>query len=94
MKRGTLPSEATTDGIKVSVKPRYVEARSRPEQNAYFFAYEVTIEDGMTPAEDRGSTSDQQRDALRGEDLRHVTSAHPHTDEVPEQHHAHDLHDR
>lgn len=36
-------SDATTKGIRVTVKPRYVEARSKPVESAYFFAYEVTI---------------------------------------------------
>ena len=39
----STPSEATTEGVRVTVKPRYVDARSRPVENAYFFAYEVTI---------------------------------------------------
>jgi ApaG protein len=45
------PSEATTEGIRVTVKPRYVDARSKPVENAYFFAYEVTIaNEGSSPA--------------------------------------------
>lgn len=43
-------SEATTEGIRVTVKPRYVEARSKPVEGAYFFAYEVTIANVGTSA--------------------------------------------
>ena len=46
-----LSSEATTEGIRVSVKARYVEERSEPARGAYFFAYEVTISNvGDAPA--------------------------------------------
>ncbi len=47
-----LMSEATTDGIRVTVNPRYVEARSKPVENLYFFSYEVTITNvGTAPAQ-------------------------------------------
>ena len=37
------PSEATTQGIRVVVKPQYLANESRPVDNTYVFAYEVTI---------------------------------------------------
>jgi ApaG protein len=44
-------SEAITEGIRVTVTPRYVEERSKPVDNEYFFAYEVTIaNEGASPA--------------------------------------------
>lgn len=47
----STPSEATTEGIRVTVKPRYVDERSKPVDNEYFFAYEVTIANvGSSPA--------------------------------------------
>lgn len=47
-----MSSKATTEGIEVSVEARYVEERSDPEQDAYFFAYEVTIRNvGDAPAQ-------------------------------------------
>jgi ApaG protein len=35
---------AMTDGIRVTVRPSYVAARSRPEVHEYVFAYHVRIE--------------------------------------------------
>lgn len=35
---------AMTDGIRVTVRPRFVEARSRPEVHEYVFQYRVRIE--------------------------------------------------
>jgi ApaG protein len=35
---------AMSDGIRVTVRPRYVEARSRPAVHEYVFAYRVRIE--------------------------------------------------
>lgn len=36
--------EAVTRDIRVSVTPQYLEAESRPENNAYFWAYTIVIE--------------------------------------------------
>jgi ApaG protein len=36
-------SEATTRGIRVRVRSRYVPERSNPKQSQYFFAYSVEI---------------------------------------------------
>lgn len=36
-------SEATTNGIKVEVKTRFLEERSNPQVNKFLFAYTVTI---------------------------------------------------
>ncbi len=36
-------STATTRGIKVDVESEYVEERSDPEQNKYFFVYHIRI---------------------------------------------------
>ena len=36
--------EAVTRDIRVSVTPQYLEAESRPERNAYFWAYTIVIE--------------------------------------------------
>ncbi len=36
-------SNETTRGIQVSVKSFHIPERSRPDQNYYFFAYQVTI---------------------------------------------------
>jgi ApaG protein len=36
-------SEAVTRGIRVEVTSRYVEERSRPGENEWFFAYDVKI---------------------------------------------------
>lgn len=36
-------SDATTRGIRVRVKAFHIPERSQPEQNYYFFAYQVTI---------------------------------------------------
>jgi len=47
----SMSSEATTEGIRVSVQARYVEQRSDPARNVYFFAYAVTIHNvGTAPA--------------------------------------------
>lgn len=35
---------ATTRGIKVTVTPRFMPDESRPQQNRFFFAYEIEIE--------------------------------------------------
>jgi len=35
---------AITNGIRITVRPRYVEARSRPEVHEYVFVYRVRIE--------------------------------------------------
>jgi ApaG protein len=35
--------EAETDGIEVRVRPDYVEERSNPREDLYFWAYSVTI---------------------------------------------------
>ncbi len=49
--RECKPSEATTDGIRVSVTPRFLEERAKPVDNHYFFSYEVTISNvGSEPA--------------------------------------------
>ena len=37
-------SYAATDGVEVTVRVGYVESQSSPEEQRYFFAYEVTIE--------------------------------------------------
>lgn len=36
--------EAETRGIRVSVMPVYVDERSAPDENLWFWAYQVTIE--------------------------------------------------
>lgn len=36
--------EATTDGIKVTVRPMFLEEQSEPSDNHYVWAYHVTIE--------------------------------------------------
>ena len=36
-------SETTTRGIRVEVESMYVEERSEPRENYYFFAYRVRI---------------------------------------------------
>ena len=36
--------EAVTRNIRVSVTPQYLETESRPEQNRYFWAYTIVIE--------------------------------------------------
>lgn len=35
--------EATTEDIKITVKPRFVEEQSFPDENYYFWAYTVEI---------------------------------------------------
>jgi len=37
-------SEATTNGVKVRVEPKFVPGRSAPQRGLWFFAYRVTIE--------------------------------------------------
>lgn len=37
-------SEATTDGVRVAVRARYVEERSDPDENLWFFSYWIEIE--------------------------------------------------
>ena len=45
------PSDATTQGIRVTVVPRYVAERSSPVKSNFFFAYEVVITNvGTSPA--------------------------------------------
>ena len=45
-------SDATTEGIHVHVESEYVEERSNPRDNYYFFAYRVTISNvGALPAQ-------------------------------------------
>ena len=36
--------EAVTRNIRVSVTPQYLETESRPDQNRYFWAYTIVIE--------------------------------------------------
>lgn len=36
-------SVAVTKGVKVEAKPQYLEDRSNPERNYYFFAYHIRI---------------------------------------------------
>ena len=36
-------SEASTRGVRVEVRSRYVPERSNPEKNAWFFAYTVRV---------------------------------------------------
>jgi ApaG protein len=44
--------EAVTKGIRVSVRSQYIPERSNPNENVFFFAYEVTISnDGDEPAQ-------------------------------------------
>ena len=45
-------SEALTEGIRVTVKSRYVPERSEPAKNRYFFAYRISISnEGGAPAQ-------------------------------------------
>ncbi len=45
-------SEAVTRGVYVSVESEFVPERSDPENDAFFFAYHVTIRnDGQTPVQ-------------------------------------------
>lgn len=37
-------SHSVTEGIEVTVRSGYVESQSNPEEDNFFFAYEVTIE--------------------------------------------------
>lgn len=44
-------SEAETEGVRVSVKSRYLKEQSAPAKNRFVFAYTVTITNqGQTPA--------------------------------------------
>jgi ApaG protein len=44
--------EAVTQGIRVSVRSQYVPERSNPNEDVFFFAYEVTIaNEGDEPAQ-------------------------------------------
>ena len=46
-----LPT-ATTEGIRVTVRTRYLPERSKPMANQYVFAYEITLEnEGEEPAQ-------------------------------------------
>ncbi len=38
-----IASEATTDGVRVSVRSRYLAERSAPEEGEYFFIYTVRV---------------------------------------------------
>lgn len=45
-------SVAVTQGIKISVICKYLEAESEPERDRYVFAYQVTMEnEGFEPAQ-------------------------------------------
>lgn len=45
-------SDATTEGIRIQVESEYLEERSNPRDNYYFFTYHVTItNDGTSPAQ-------------------------------------------
>jgi len=45
-------SDTTTEGIRIQVESEYVEERSNPRDNYYFFAYTVTITNvGSRPAQ-------------------------------------------
>jgi len=45
-------SEATTEGIRVRVRARYLAEHSQPRQQKFVFTYTVTIEnEGSTPAQ-------------------------------------------
>lgn len=45
-------SDTTTEGIRIQVETEYVEERSNPRDNYYFFAYTVTITNvGLRPAQ-------------------------------------------
>lgn len=39
-----MSSEAITEGIRVQVSPQYIAEESIPDENEYFFAYTITIE--------------------------------------------------
>lgn len=44
-------SVAITNGIRITVSTRYLEHKSEPQQNKYFFAYEIMISnEGETQA--------------------------------------------
>ena len=45
-------SVCVTQGVKISVKTQYLPDESEPDQNRYYFAYQVTIENkGSQPAQ-------------------------------------------
>lgn len=45
-------SEALTEGIRITVRCRYLENESEPDRDQYLFAYEVQIDnEGLTPAQ-------------------------------------------
>ncbi len=45
-------SDATTEGIRIQVESEYVEERSNPRENYFFFSYRVTISNvGEEPAQ-------------------------------------------
>jgi ApaG protein len=45
-------SDTTTEGIRIQVESEFVEERSNPRDNYYFFAYTVTITNvGSRPAQ-------------------------------------------
>jgi ApaG protein len=45
-------SEAVTNGIRISVRTKFVAERSNPLDSYYFFSYEVTIaNEGSAPAQ-------------------------------------------
>ena len=49
---GKQVSDCITQGIKVSVRTRYMAEESEPQQKKFLFAYEITIEnEGERPAQ-------------------------------------------
>ncbi|HEC00601.1 MAG TPA: Co2+/Mg2+ efflux protein ApaG [Sphingomonadales bacterium] len=44
IKRNDGAYEATTEGVRISVQPFYLEDESNPEEGRYFWAYQVQIE--------------------------------------------------
>ncbi|MCK5425842.1 MAG: Co2+/Mg2+ efflux protein ApaG [Emcibacter sp.] len=44
MKLSEEAYEATTQGVRVSVQPIYLEDESEPEESRYFWAYQIQIE--------------------------------------------------
>ena len=43
MSDNAYPYSAETNGIVVSVAPHYLEAQSKPAENAYFWSYQIEI---------------------------------------------------
>jgi ApaG protein len=41
-------TSAITQGVKISVKPRYEELHSSPDKNRYVFSYHISIENQRT----------------------------------------------